>query len=133
MLDLCRKAADKISATIVAADLGVAVPIRDASADVVASVLSFHELPYPPALLDNAARVLKPGGTFVLFDIIKYPLEDYLEKKGLSPDSLDHFREHCLFAPDDLAFLIRRAGLAVKEIIVRGGGRFAMIVAEKPK
>ncbi|MCB2107740.1 MAG: class I SAM-dependent methyltransferase [Rhodobacteraceae bacterium] len=133
LLELCRAVASKIDATIVAADLGVKVPIADSSADVVSTVLSFHELPYPPALLENAARILKPGGTLVMFDIIKFALEDYLDKKELSPDTLEHYSEHCLFAPGDLAFLVRHFGLTVKEVIVRGGGRFAMLVATKPE
>lgn len=132
LLAIARDSATAIGATILNADLGLPVPLPDASADVVVSSMSFHELPYPPALLDNAARLLKPGGFFVMLDIVKCALEAYLDKKAPSPDTLDHFREHCLFAPEDLAFLVRTAGLAVKEVVLRSGGRFAMIVAEKP-
>jgi SAM-dependent methyltransferase len=133
LLAIARAAAEPIGATILQADLGLPVPIADASVDVVVSSMSFHELPYPPALLQNAARILRPGGSFVILDIVKIPLEAYLDKKTLSQDTLDHFREHCLFAPEDLAFLIRNSGLQVKETVLRSGGRVAMIVAGKPK
>ncbi|MDX2222676.1 MAG: class I SAM-dependent methyltransferase [Rhodospirillaceae bacterium] len=132
LLAIAREAATTIGASIIQADLGLPLPISPASADVAVSSMSFHELPYPPALLANAARILKPGGFFVMLDIVKCPLETYLDKKALSPDTLDHFREHCLFAPEDLAFMIRTSGLAVKEVVLRAGGRFAMIVAVKP-
>lgn len=132
LLEIARTAAKPIGATVIEADLGQPVPIKAADVDVVVSSMSFHELPYPPALLENAARILKPGGALVLLDIVKCPLESYLDKKTLSRDTLDHFREHCLFTADDIGFLMRSAGLSVKETVLRSGGRFAMIVAAKP-
>jgi SAM-dependent methyltransferase len=130
LLELARENAPMVE--LVQADLALPVPLPDGLADVVTSSLTLHELPYPPALITNAARLLKPGGHFVLHDIVKWPLSVYLQGRELEPDSLDHFREHCLFTPDDLAWLVSHAGLRVDEVVTRQQGRFATVFARKP-
>ncbi len=45
-----------------------ALPFGDASFDVVVSASSFHYFTRPMAVLKEAARVLRPGGRFVLLD-----------------------------------------------------------------
>lgn len=129
MLALARDHLSNADVELIEADLAGPIPIEEASVDVVVSALTFHELPYPPDLLVNAARVLRPGGHFVLFDIVKWPLAQYLEGKELTRDTLDHYREHCLFTAEDLAWLVRRAGFDVQEVIGRSAGRFAQIFA----
>lgn len=49
------------------------LPVEDGSIDVVFSVYLFHELPplARRAVIDEAARVLKPGGMFVITDSIQ--------------------------------------------------------------
>lgn len=137
LLEIGRPAAERCNAAVVEADLGIPVPLEDESADVVVSALTLHELPFPPALVANASRLLKPGGLLVLFDIVKWPLSTYLGTKGpdpkpVTPDTIDHFREHCLFTADDLAFLATDAGLSVLEVVGRSNGKFAMVFATKP-
>ena len=132
LVAMAREVAARVHAEVVEADLGLPLPLADGLADVVVSALSFHELPHPPELLVNAARLLKPGGRLVLLDIVKWPLEAYLDGKALTRDTLDHFREHCLFTPDDLAWLVGWAGLRVDEVLTRQGGRFAMVIATRP-
>lgn len=129
MAALARQTLDGANVDIIEADLAVPVPLEDACADVVVSALVFHELPHPPDLLDNAARLVKPGGRLVLFDIVKFPLSEYLSERELNKDSLDHYREHCLFSPDDLRYMVEQAGFSVEELVGRGGGRFAQIFA----
>ena len=50
------------------------IPLPDASADIVTSIYLFHELPpkIRAAAAKEIARVLKPGGLFVLADTIQY-------------------------------------------------------------
>lgn len=132
MLAHAREVAARCNAEIVEADLGAGpLPLPDSVADVLTAVHLFHELPHPPALLEEAARLLKPGGVLVLYDWLKRPLADYLDGGAPDPDALQHFREHCLFALEDVEFLLGRAGFAVRESVLRRGGRFAIVVAEK--
>jgi SAM-dependent methyltransferase len=133
MLPVARQSAAAADATIVEADLMSPLPLADASADIVISVMVFHELPFPPTLLDTAARLLKPGGTLVLWDWVKRPLAAYLGDGELDEDALQHFREHCLFAAEDLEFLCRRVGLEIVERVDRRGGNFSIVVARKPE
>jgi SAM-dependent methyltransferase len=92
----------------------------------------FHELPFPPALLDEIFRLLKPGGVMVLYDWVKRPLAEYLEGGSLDEDTLEHFREHCLFSAEDLEWMAERAGFHLRETVGRRGGRYVVVIAEKP-
>ncbi len=44
-------------------------PFEDASLDLVVSTLSLHHWRNPIAVLDEVARILRPGGSFVIFDL----------------------------------------------------------------
>ena len=134
MLDLFREAAAVHNLEVVHADLGAPLPLPEAFADVVTSVLSFHELPHPPVLLANAAHILKPGGRLILHDIVKYPLREYVSERKdgrIDEDALAHYREHCLFSPDDLQFLATHHGFTVTDVFTRSRGRFATVLARK--
>lgn len=45
------------------------IPFSDTSFDLVVSTLSLHHWAEPVAALDEIARVLKPGGAFIIFDL----------------------------------------------------------------
>jgi len=45
------------------------IPFPDRSLDLVVSTLSLHHWSDPIAVLDEIARVLRPGGAFVVFDL----------------------------------------------------------------
>ncbi|MBC8264593.1 MAG: class I SAM-dependent methyltransferase [Anaerolineales bacterium] len=45
------------------------IPFPDASLDLVVSTLSLHHWSDPVAALDEIARVLRPGGSFLVFDL----------------------------------------------------------------
>ncbi len=132
MLEAARGVAERCGARLIEADLAGPLPLGDGLADLVLAVMSFHELPHPPALLEHAARLAKPGGYFVLYDWVKRPLEHYLGDGVLDEGLLQHFREHCLFSADDLEFLVRRAGFEILEVVGRRGGRYAIVVGRKP-
>lgn len=46
-----------------------AVPFPDGSFDLVISTLSLHHWRQPEAVLDEVARILRPGGAFLIFDL----------------------------------------------------------------
>ena len=46
-----------------------AIPFPDGSLDLVVSTLSLHHWSRPSAVLDEVARVLRPGGAYVIFDL----------------------------------------------------------------
>jgi len=50
------------------------MPLKDASVDIAVSIYLFHELPpkVRAAVAKEIARVLKPGGLFILADTIQY-------------------------------------------------------------
>ena len=90
-----------------------AIALEDASVDIVCSVYLFHEL--PPAIRAQAAReiarVLKPGGLFVLADSIQYgdaPGFDGLLE--LFP-GLFHEPYYASYARSDLKSLLAQEGL----------------------
>jgi len=45
------------------------IPFPDASLDLVVTTLSLHHWSDPVAVLDEIARVLRPGGSFLVFDL----------------------------------------------------------------
>lgn len=91
-----------------------AMPLSDASVDAAVSIFVFHEL--PPKVRDTVAkeiaRVLKPGGLFVLADTIQYgdaPAFDGL--LDVFP-SLLHEPYYSSYTKSDLNSAFAAAGLA---------------------
>lgn len=94
------------------------IPLPDASVDIAVSIYLFHEL--PPKIRKRAAgeiaRVLKPGGIFVLGDTIQYG--DVPEFNGLIDvfPRLLHEPYYAGYAKSDLDTLFAPAGLVPESI-----------------
>ncbi len=90
-----------------------AMPLPDASIDAAASIFVFHELPpkVRAAVAKQIARVLKPGGIFVLAETIQYG--DAPAFEGLIDvfPSLMHEPYYSSYAKTDLDKLFAGAGL----------------------
>ncbi len=90
-----------------------AIPLPDASVDAAVSIYLFHELPpkVRAAAAREIARVLKPGGLFVLGDTIQYG--DVAGFDGLIDafPRLLHEPYYAGFARSDLEALFRPVGL----------------------
>ncbi|NPA91518.1 MAG: methyltransferase domain-containing protein [Chloroflexi bacterium] len=83
------------------------MPFAHQCMDLVLAVMTFHCLPEPQRVLEEAARVLRPGGTLVLADVdghhpIARPFE-WVEHLFISP--LTH-----AYTAEELEAMLRKAG-----------------------
>lgn len=132
MLRALRPLAAELQVQVTEADLAHPLPFADSYLDAAIAVMVLHEMPNPLTLLAEVWRTLRPGGSFLVYDWARQPLEAYAEGQPLTAGLLQHFREHCLYTPDDLAFLARSAGFVVQEVIGRRGNGYAMLALRRP-
>ena len=59
-----------------------ALPIADGELDAAVMILVLHHVPDLAAVLREAARTLKPGGRFVLCDMLPHDREEYKQQMG---------------------------------------------------
>ena len=59
-----------------------ALPIADGELDAAVMVLVLHHLPDPGAVLQEAARALKPRGRLMLCDMLPHDHEEYKQQMG---------------------------------------------------
>jgi ubiquinone/menaquinone biosynthesis C-methylase UbiE/DNA-binding transcriptional ArsR family regulator len=59
-----------------------ALPVGDGELDAAVMVLVLHHVPDPAAALGEAGRTLKPGGRFVLCDMLPHDHEEYKQQMG---------------------------------------------------
>jgi len=94
-----RLAAEKGLTNVVTREADVEqLPFEDASFDLVVSRLSAHHWPHPETALREFARVLKPGGAFILSDIVgseDYAADTFLQTLELVRDP-SHVRDYCI-------------------------------------
>jgi len=58
------------------------LPIDSSSLDAATLMLVLHHLPSPALALNEAARVLKPGGTLLIVDMAPHEHEEYRQQMG---------------------------------------------------
>lgn len=106
--------------------------IEAASVDVAVAAVLIHEMQVPTVLLDEVARILRPGGMFYVIDWVRQPLSSYSD--GERPDDLDrftHFSEHCRYTCEDLAWLVEKSGFTIPEWMARKKGKFILMAAKR--
>lgn len=91
-------------ATVKTAD-ATAMPFRDASFDSVVSCLMLHHIVDWERAVAEVARVLRPGGIFVGYDLVRTPLARVFHRLDGSP--------HRLIVLGDFQTECARQGLAV--------------------
>ncbi|WP_183505647.1 MULTISPECIES: class I SAM-dependent methyltransferase [unclassified Mycolicibacterium] len=75
-----------------------ALPFPDASFDSVVSCLMLHHVIDWETTVREATRVLRPGGVFVGYDLVRTPLATVIHRVDRSPFRLfapDEFKAHC--------------------------------------
>ncbi|CDO87261.1 class I SAM-dependent methyltransferase [Mycobacterium triplex] len=82
-----------------------AMPFLDESFDSVVSCLMLHHIIDWENALAEVARVLRPGGTFVGYDLVRTPLAGAFHRLDGSP--------HRLIAPDEFQAECARHGLTI--------------------
>ena len=93
-----------------------AIPLPDACADLVLMFLSFHHAPDRVAAAAEIARVLKPGGRFILRSTFKERIPDHWWR-GFFPRS--HEIEEAMFpTTDEAKAIFEAAGFATVEVVL---------------
>jgi ubiquinone/menaquinone biosynthesis C-methylase UbiE len=87
-----RRLRDRPGATVLPAD-ATDLPFADASFDSVVSCLMLHHVIDWETALWEAARVLRPGGVFVGYDLVRTPLATAVHKLDRSPFRLFEMAE----------------------------------------
>jgi ArsR family transcriptional regulator len=59
-----------------------ALPIETGTLDAATLILVLHHTPEPGAVLADAARVLRPGGTLLITDMFPHDREEYRQQMG---------------------------------------------------
>lgn len=59
-----------------------ALPVADRELDAAIMLLVLHHAPDPAAVLAEAARTIKPGGRFVVCDMLPHEREEYKQQMG---------------------------------------------------
>ena len=98
-----------------------ALPFPDASLDLVVSTLSLHHWDDPVPIVNEVARVLRPGGAFLLFDLRRdlgpAPwLLFWFATHVVVPQALRHIGEplgsrNAAYTPDEVAGLLQTTRL----------------------
>lgn len=92
-----RLAAEKGLTNVITREADVEnLPFEDASFDLVVSRYSAHHWPHPETAMREFARVLKPGGAFILSDIVAsedYAADTFLQTLELVRDP-SHVRDY---------------------------------------
>lgn len=115
MLDQARRLAVERGVTNLVFQHGDAehLPFPDESFDLVTSRYAAHHFPRPAAALREIVRVLRPGGAFLLIDVVAPPeplLDTHLNTIELLRDP-SHVRDHSV---DDWRRMFASAGLCAE-------------------
>lgn len=102
------------------------LPFPDDSFDLVATVESFYFWPNPQSSLAEVARVVKPGGRFLL-------VADVYRRPDLAPETLQNIERYHLtvLTPDEYEELLVRAGFSRAKAHLREGTTWIAVEAVK--
>ena len=84
------------------------LPIDDARLDAATLMLVLHYVPEPERALSEVARVLKPGGRFILVDMLPHDRDSYRQQMG---------HVWLGFGEDQIARMCEEAGLGKVRVV----------------
>jgi len=109
------------------------IPFPDGSLDLVVSTLSLHHWRDPVAVLDEIARVLRPGGAYLVFDLRRdvaapFYLSLWFATTCVVPLALQRANEplssrDASYTPQEAARLVEQSQLAGSASLTTGGWR----------
>jgi ubiquinone/menaquinone biosynthesis C-methylase UbiE/DNA-binding transcriptional ArsR family regulator len=82
MLQACRRRFKDVPNVDVRRGDLEALPIEDGELDAATLLLVLHHVPGPAAVLQEAARVLRPGAPLVICDMLPHDHEEYRQQMG---------------------------------------------------
>lgn len=82
MLEQARARLDKVAGTELRAGELESLPINAGELDAAVLSLVLHHAPDPRRVLDEARRVLKPGGRLLVLDLLPHERVEYRERMG---------------------------------------------------
>jgi SAM-dependent methyltransferase len=83
------------------------MPVADASVDVVLALEVLEHMSHPQRLLDESARVLRPGGRLIVTVPFMFGIHDY--------------RDYYRYTPLGLEVMLGQSGMSLVEVKPRGG------------
>jgi ubiquinone/menaquinone biosynthesis C-methylase UbiE len=98
--------------------VGEPLPLADGSVDAITMTMVLHLFVDPFALLREVKRVLKPTGPFVLYDFVRTPFAEYLNRRSSAgsddPDArkrgLSLFAMHNKYTTEDWHWVFSESG-----------------------
>jgi SAM-dependent methyltransferase len=115
MLEKARERCAKAGRTNVVFKEGsaTALPFGDACFDAVITRLSFHHFPEPPTVLNEMLRVLRPGGTVAIADVVS----DEEPDKSALQNAIEILRDpsHVRMLPaSELIAIVAQSGVTIE-------------------
>lgn len=116
--------------------------IQPESAAMIMANMVVHELTQPIKMFKAAYHWLKPGGRLCVVDVVRQPLQDYLQRRYPGTqmwqdetsradleDAFEHFIEHNRYHPDDIVFILESGGFKlISQESLRQGGQTRIVV-----
>lgn len=100
------------------------LPFADGAVDLLTMTAVLHMFADPFTFLrGQAARVIGPDGRLLLYDWLRVPMRDYLERRMIEPGepeetryqrALEQFRSHNKYTLDDWRWIFAESGLRVE-------------------
>jgi ubiquinone/menaquinone biosynthesis C-methylase UbiE len=112
------------------------------SVSMVMANMLVHELTQPMKMFQAVRRWIKVGGRFCVIDVVRQPLQDYLQRRYPNTemwqdstsrseleDAFEHFLEHNRYHPEDIVFMLESGGFKlISREPLRNGGQTRIVV-----